>query len=314
MPEQSVPSTNNTGKRGSKGSPKPNSRRGSLASNNSKQATALGPQREERPKRRGGFLSLLNCCSSQEDAKRDVELSEHAVPAKKAKVQDKPTKQSVPLLRTTPEGSREKKTEENIGGPEYSEITPQAKPRMQTRSSKDKMSQDKPGTPGGSSKAASKAESSEPSVIKEAPLPPLPSSSSTEDDRKRESKAATSSEPPQIANADESVAVQGTVVNDRTAQQEAQDSDVAMPDAPPLSTARDSNQDTARELAQAQMNLPPPPPRNGQDRAVPRETNATGERQNWLLPPLQPSFKGKKCLVLDLDETLVHSSFKVSLA
>lgn len=31
----------------------------------------------------------------------------------------------------------------------------------------------------------------------------------------------------------------------------------------------------------------------------------------WLLPPLSTSLTGKKCLVLDLDETLVHSSFKV---
>jgi len=29
-----------------------------------------------------------------------------------------------------------------------------------------------------------------------------------------------------------------------------------------------------------------------------------------LLPPLKPEHVGKKCLVLDLDETLVHSSFK----
>lgn len=35
------------------------------------------------------------------------------------------------------------------------------------------------------------------------------------------------------------------------------------------------------------------------------------ERQQWLLPPIAPRFEGKKCLVLDLDETLVHSSFKV---
>lgn len=34
-------------------------------------------------------------------------------------------------------------------------------------------------------------------------------------------------------------------------------------------------------------------------------------QQEWLLPPIQPQFKGRKCLVLDLDETLVHSSFKV---
>ncbi|KAI8389666.1 related to Probable phosphatase PSR2 [Nakaseomyces glabratus] len=31
---------------------------------------------------------------------------------------------------------------------------------------------------------------------------------------------------------------------------------------------------------------------------------------NTLLPPQTEQFKGKKCLVLDLDETLVHSSFK----
>jgi len=30
-----------------------------------------------------------------------------------------------------------------------------------------------------------------------------------------------------------------------------------------------------------------------------------------LLPPLYAAHKGRKCLVLDLDETLVHSSFKV---
>ncbi|KAI0999575.1 hypothetical protein K3495_g8623 [Podosphaera aphanis] len=35
------------------------------------------------------------------------------------------------------------------------------------------------------------------------------------------------------------------------------------------------------------------------------------QRNKWLLPPIAPRFKGKKCLVLDLDETLVHSSFKV---
>ncbi|OAD78337.1 hypothetical protein PHYBLDRAFT_154365 [Phycomyces blakesleeanus NRRL 1555(-)] len=31
----------------------------------------------------------------------------------------------------------------------------------------------------------------------------------------------------------------------------------------------------------------------------------------WLLPPLTVADQTKKCLVLDLDETLVHSSFKV---
>jgi TFIIF-interacting CTD phosphatase-like protein len=35
------------------------------------------------------------------------------------------------------------------------------------------------------------------------------------------------------------------------------------------------------------------------------------EKQAWLLPPVQPRLHGRKCLVLDLDETLVHSSFKI---
>lgn len=40
----------------------------------------------------------------------------------------------------------------------------------------------------------------------------------------------------------------------------------------------------------------------------------TGHDQaRWLLPPVKPEFEGKKCLVLDLDETLVHSSFKVRI-
>lgn len=35
------------------------------------------------------------------------------------------------------------------------------------------------------------------------------------------------------------------------------------------------------------------------------------EEPRYLLPEILPEHKGRKCLVLDLDETLVHSSFKV---
>ncbi|CAM0139496.1 unnamed protein product [Umbelopsis sp. WA50703] len=36
------------------------------------------------------------------------------------------------------------------------------------------------------------------------------------------------------------------------------------------------------------------------------------QRQEWLLDAISVQDRGKKCLVLDLDETLVHSSFKVT--
>lgn len=51
--------------------------------------------------------------------------------------------------------------------------------------------------------------------------------------------------------------------------------------------------------------LPPPPP------TAPPGQEGT---QHWLLPPALPQLQNRKCLVLDLDETLVHSSFKVRFA
>ncbi|KAL5314987.1 hypothetical protein ACEPPN_017637 [Leptodophora sp. 'Broadleaf-Isolate-01'] len=60
--------------------------------------------------------------------------------------------------------------------------------------------------------------------------------------------------------------------------------------------------------------LPPPPPVPqpqpglSEDKAAPEPAE---QKSQWLLPPIAPRFQGKKCLVLDLDETLVHSSFKI---
>lgn len=42
-------------------------------------------------------------------------------------------------------------------------------------------------------------------------------------------------------------------------------------------------------------------------RLQPGQAHAAG---SWLLDPRPEQFKGRKCLILDLDETLVHSSFK----
>ncbi|CAG8458563.1 6496_t:CDS:2 [Paraglomus occultum] len=38
---------------------------------------------------------------------------------------------------------------------------------------------------------------------------------------------------------------------------------------------------------------------------------STIRERRWLLDPIGPEHTGRKCLVLDLDETLVHSSFKL---
>ncbi|KAI5282241.1 hypothetical protein KEM54_002876 [Ascosphaera aggregata] len=56
---------------------------------------------------------------------------------------------------------------------------------------------------------------------------------------------------------------------------------------------------------QTQQQPPLPPP------TTTMPTDVDQEGQPWLLPPMEPHLKSRKCLVLDLDETLVHSSFKV---
>lgn len=95
--------------------------------------------------------------------------------------------------------------------------------------------------------------------------------------------------------------------------------DVDMPDAPPAVPEVDEEPvDEPPQPAelQPQVPLPPPPPlakRQEQiaTKEVPPVPDAAPEKQTYLLPPAQPHLKGRKCLVLDLDETLVHSSFKI---
>ncbi|PVH81545.1 plasma membrane phosphatase required for sodium stress response [Cadophora sp. DSE1049] len=60
--------------------------------------------------------------------------------------------------------------------------------------------------------------------------------------------------------------------------------------------------------------LPPPPPVPQPQPGLsedPASPEPAEQKSQWLLPPIAPRFQGKKCLVLDLDETLVHSSFKI---
>lgn len=327
-------------KKASKGSIRPKSQSGGVAEKKTvekEKATPLAatdpekPGSEEqaanktKPKKRGGFLSFLNCCSAPENA-NTVEGGDQAVPAKKAKVlQHKAGRQATPVAKANASagesstGESKEVVEESIGGPEYSELKPAAKPTMITRSSKDKVSAEKSVAQAPPvSSTAETTESAAATEPRDQPLPPLPASnvSSLPEMNSGQGMEVTpviaGTAPPQLIEPNQSVAEQGTAINDRTPQQEQSDSDIAMPDAPPLPIAVEEPSTTARELTQAQVNLPPPPPRNGQDTTTSGSSAVTpSDKQRWLLPPLQPHFKGRKCLVLDLDETLVHSSFKV---
>ncbi|KNG46213.1 phosphoprotein phosphatase [Stemphylium lycopersici] len=112
-------------------------------------------------------------------------------------------------------------------------------------------------------------------------------------------------------------AEQQRIIEDQTEEQKHIDNDIEMKDVP-LSTndVHLEGEHVAEEAdpEHPKVDLPPPPPlaeRQAAVQAPATEVAETTEQQKYLLGPIAPRFQGKKCLVLDLDETLVHSSFKI---
>ena len=332
-PEKISDELKSSSRRVSKESIREKSRSGSLASRHSKQEKLTGPSlaTQEKAKasppavssstakpKKGKFLSFLNCCGSSDNA--NLEATEPAVPPRKANVlQSKRDRQAAPLGKTNPSGGAvsgpgSKETPvDTIGGTPYTEHKAAEKPKMITQRSKEMTAtENAAANASGKGKAERSNETQTlPSAGSSGPATAIPD----EDPLSAQGTALLPPNLPQAIPVEESVAVQGEAVNDRTPQQEQLDGDIPMTEAPPIAPEVEEstrNAEPQQNEASNQITLPPPPPRDSQARPTPqRERSPGAERQQWLLPPLQPRFKGKKCLVLDLDETLVHSSFKV---
>lgn len=312
-------------------------------------------EKEKQPKKRvvSRFLHFLNCCSSSDNATGDPHTQ--PVPPK-LNIPQMRGRQPTPAVKSTPSaadsstGEFKETTDENIGGPAYLDHTPALKPTMHNPRSNETLSSEKTDYTEKTAKTEHTefSEKTDKTVLQEntaislaekedlaesgsrnqalppsqaakspaaytevseqiKPVAPITYSSTVADDPSRAPL-------PIEKNADKEMARD----YDRSPEQENKDSDVLMADAPPIAPAVEGGSKDAenKDETQAQVNLPPPPPRNGQDRAggvgrTPSNAATQNEKHQYLLPPLQPRFKGKKCLVLDLDETLVHSSFKV---
>ncbi|KAL9596369.1 MAG: hypothetical protein Q9219_005847 [cf. Caloplaca sp. 3 TL-2023] len=336
-------------KRRSRGSIEAPSRKGSAASSRlSKRGRTLvsDPLRQEkpvehepssdpeRPRKKGisRLFSVLNCCSPSKDD--HISESQQALPPKKTKtLQANRGRQPTPLTKPDASAGESSKTEskeaieDNIAGPPYSELTPAAKPKIIEPPKKEVPMTEKPPTAiDGPPSADSKMVPPEPTVS-DQPLPPLPSdhkdaAGNTNGSFDEKSAAlgadglAEPTVPATIPVVDEGVSKEEMAINDRTPQQEARD--IEMPDAPPVPPIPEqpvAHQENTVPVA-SQPNLPPPPPTSPPNRptsAGRQGSNGatTNEQPKWLLPPMADRFRGKKCLVLDLDETLVHSSFKI---
>ncbi|TAQ90724.1 hypothetical protein B7494_g897 [Chlorociboria aeruginascens] len=139
-----------------------------------------------------------------------------------------------------------------------------------------------------------------PGDARDQPLPDLPTEENT--------TAQISRSGPSVVSPEASVgAMQNQTIKDD------EEGDVIIDDSAPAPEKEEapipvpSKDETVNRLAL----LPPPPApllRSSTETVPPEPVEP---KQQWLLPPIAPRFQGKKCLVLDLDETLVHSSFKI---
>jgi carboxy-terminal domain RNA polymerase II polypeptide A small phosphatase len=114
---------------------------------------------------------------------------------------------------------------------------------------------------------------------------------------------AVTIDPPTGTQRDNDIAEDAKTTNDE--EHKSHDQNETSRDADTAVSSEDTNTRT----------IPPPPPLQGRFAATPltEAGPSVAESQKWLLPPITPELKGRKCLVLDLDETLVHSSFKVCM-
>jgi RNA polymerase II subunit A small phosphatase-like protein len=336
---------------------------------------------EPRPKKRGGFLSFLGCCGGSEDTE-EPGSRESAQPAKtpttasqpsKLKTQQQQVAPNASATNTSADGSKEVIDEKVGQQPNHTESSAAAPilptPPMETERPPPVVMQPDnpvPSIPLGVISAQPNAETAPLQAEKRDLQPEMPVTGPPHIDTAQRSVAHDvqpnhASNPvvsviaptPIVSHQDD--VVEDAIIQDRTPEQAARDTDIEMTDVGPslpLSTSdvpqSSDVEASTRERSSSsssRIDLPPPPPlaerqlqNQHSDAGViagagagagvlaagagvaahhasqdPSAVSTPEPTQKWLLPPITSQFSGKKCLVLDLDETLVHSSFKVSM-
>ncbi|KAH7061133.1 phosphoprotein phosphatase [Macrophomina phaseolina] len=297
------------------------------APENAQAVGAAGPAPQVQPKKKSGvsrILLILNCCAVPEKGNVVGQEELPEAPKKATKLRSV-RKQSAP-----PAPAKQKDVSAAESSTADSKEPVEEKAGKSTEAGpKDFEKQPLPGD-AQADKPVPEAPSA-PSQDKspDQPLPPVP-----QPDRLDTSAAAGDSPQVSVQAPTPVVPSEEQAIADRTPEQQARDADIEMTDAGPsipiaaneVPTTEEGNGEPVqqREAGPTKIDLPPPPPLVDRQAQTAPPSGSTPQsqdsslavtpaepQQKWLLPPIKPEFKGKKCLVLDLDETLVHSSFKI---
>lgn len=271
---------------------------------------------KEKAEKKGArsFLSFLNCCTRSDgtdavEPPTKKELSKASRPVTAAEKAGNATvdQKAAGVAHANPEKSPSAEAEGHSSEKAPKQVTKVTDTPMRTRSMSREKSQQQPPLP-----STPNASMSEKQNQQLPPLPPSPPVNAL--------PRPNESEKIQEASAQAIPGTEKTITSDSLQSPlQGLDSDVEMPDAPLEDAQKDQPLlpvPVQSDDAKPKNDLPPPPPTVPKDNSslsaqAPPLPPASQENQQWLLPPVKTSLKGRKCLVLDLDETLVHSSFKV---
>lgn len=276
-------------------------------------------------KQRSGLLAFLNCCGSSSDTD-GLDQDDIAMPAKKttkiqpvrptiaklsekpAQADDEPKAESRTPSTMEPVASPARKEEEER--PIFSEKPLQDAPRpIQARQQEPDDGMASAATMAAARTAAATAAPVATQV--DVPQPSIESASAHE--AARLAYGQPSKPDVQITAPTPVLAQPPEPLYDA----HSEDEDIEMADAPPETPEPDEGPvEVPRQPEPTPHILLPPPPtplhrENASTNLISMTTAVEAEPATYLLPPVQPHLKGRKCLVLDLDETLVHSSFKI---
>ncbi|CDM26438.1 hypothetical protein DTO013E5_4825 [Penicillium roqueforti] len=256
----------------------------------SKEATTMpghNPSKPQQKKSPSKFLAFLGCCSSS-----DVDADDTALPAKKTTMR--------------PPASNRLPTPDKVEPPTGDSSTVESREPYLDEKANSTVSADQPGEEDRNiHPAMASVQGDGPSV--DATQPEFSG-------QKDQTKDVTPHDQTKIVM--ESVPEVKADANTYNGEGQSTSTTEDLPSASTSTIPKDFGTDGQEEATSHQeMKLPvvippPPPPLPPAPPAPPARGNYEDEAHPLLPAPL-PHLSGRKCLVLDLDETLVHSSFKV---